>query len=157
MALARQIQVTRARPHGLGKVSEVSEEEFAANPDSFRWIADEEREAEAANAKAAEAQAQREAAQLLDARQYRVSVWRDRKHRIAAQVAESKEHLAKQQERHDELLRQLAEVGVGLQEAQAVVDGLAPAVVPPVPAAAPPPAPEPIRRRVTAADSQRVK
>ena len=26
MALARQIQVTRARPHGLGKVSEVSEE-----------------------------------------------------------------------------------------------------------------------------------
>lgn len=157
MALARQIQVTRARPHGLGKVSEVSEEEFAANPDSFRWVADEEREAEAANAKAAEAQAQREAAQLLDARQYRVSVWRDRKHRIAAQVAESKEHLAKQQERHDELLRQLAEVGVGLQEAQAVVDGLAPAVVPPVPAAAPPPAPEPIRRRVTAADSQRVK
>jgi len=157
MALARQIQVTRARPHGLGKVSEVSEEEFAANPDSFRWIADEEREAEAANAKAAEEQARREVAQLLDARQYRVSVWRDRKHRIAAQVAESKDHLAKQQERHDELLRQLAEVEVGLQAAQAAVDGLAPAVVPPVPVAAPPPPPEPIRRRVTAADSQRVK
>ena len=108
-------------------------------------------------AKAAEAQARREAAQLLDARQYRVSVWRDRKHRIAAQVAESKDHLAKQQERHDELLRQLAEVEVGLQAAQAAVDGLAPAVVPPVPVSSPPPAPEPIRRRVTAADSQRVK
>ncbi len=86
-----------------------------------------------------------------------MSVWRDRKHRIAAQVAESKEHLAKQQEHHEELLRQLAEVEVGLQAAQAVVDGLAPAVVPPAPAAAPPPAPEPIRRRVTASDSQRVK
>lgn len=157
MPLARQLVVTRARPHGAGKVSEVSQEEYEANPGAFRWMADEERKAEAADAKAAEDKARRDAAQLLDARQYRAAVCKDRRNALAQQVRGAQSELDKAQQYCDELKARLAQADENLAKAVALIAGEPPALVSAPPPAVEEKAPEPLKRRVSAADSQRVK